>query len=106
MATKKLRVQVDRSKIASHGKKALGEMLLRLHVYRCTANVEECREYYEELSHVDGEYLTWRETVVKNKLPPLLNVQSNTFIEKGIVVLREYEPTIEGIIKSWYERGV
>ncbi|KAF3069082.1 putative dipeptidyl peptidase 3 [Daldinia childiae] len=104
--TKTLRVLVDRSKIASHGKKALGEMLLRLHIYRCTANVEECRRYYEELSYVDEECLRWRETVVENKPPPLLNVQANTFIEEGIVMLREYEPTIEGIIQSWYERGV
>ncbi|KAI1802972.1 dipeptidyl peptidase III [Daldinia bambusicola] len=105
-ATKKLRVWVDRSKIVSHGKKALGEMLLRLHVYRCTANVEGCRKYYEELSHVDEKCLKWRETVIKNKPPPLLNVQANTFIEEGMVVLREYEPTIKGIIQSWYERGV
>ncbi|KAI0849929.1 dipeptidyl peptidase III [Daldinia vernicosa] len=104
--TRQLRVLVDRSRIVSHGKKALGEMLLRLHIYRCTANVKECREYYEELSHVDGKYLKPRKTVIQNKPPPLLNVQANTFIEEGIVVLREYEPTIEGIIKSWYERGV
>ncbi|KAI1654072.1 dipeptidyl peptidase III [Daldinia decipiens] len=106
MAGKKLRVLVDRSMIVSHGKKALGEMLLRLHVYRCAADVEECREYYEELSHVDQESLRWRETVVGNKPPPLLNVQANTFIGEGMVMLREYEPTIEGIIQSWYERGV
>ncbi|OTB11462.1 hypothetical protein K445DRAFT_77692 [Daldinia sp. EC12] len=105
-ATTTLRVRVDRSKIVSHGKKALGEMLLRLHVYRCTANVQECKKYYEELSHVDEECLEWRKTVIENKPPPLLNVQANTSIEEGIVVLREYEPTIRGIIQSWYERGV
>ncbi|XXH00202.1 hypothetical protein Hte_006544 [Hypoxylon texense] len=103
---KKLRVNVDRSKILSHGKNALGEMLLRLHMYRCTADVQACREYYEDLSHVDEECLEWRQTVLDNKPPPLLNVQANTFIDGEMVTLREYEPTIEGIIKSWAERAV
>ncbi|KAI1776192.1 dipeptidyl peptidase III [Hypoxylon cercidicola] len=103
---KKLRVSVDRSKILSHGKKALGEMLLRLHMYRCTADVQVCREYYESLSHVDEECLEWRQTVIENKPPPLLNVQANTFIDGETITLKEYEPTIEGIIQSWVERAV
>ncbi|KAI1754488.1 peptidase family M49-domain-containing protein [Xylaria castorea] len=103
---RKLAVFVDRSKIASHGKKALGEMLLRLHMYRCTADVQACRQYYEDLSHVDDERLRWRETVLANKPPPLLNVQANTFVEGSSIVLKEYEPTYVGIIESWYERAV
>ncbi|KAI0885173.1 dipeptidyl peptidase III [Annulohypoxylon maeteangense] len=103
---KKLRVRVDRSKIRSHGKKALGEMLLRLHIYRCTADVQECKGYYEALSRVDEECLKWRQTVIENQPPPLLNVQANTFIDGEVVTLKEYEPTIRGIIQSWYERNV
>ncbi|KAI1079291.1 dipeptidyl peptidase III [Whalleya microplaca] len=103
---KRLTVRVDRSRILSHGKKALGDMLLRLHVYRCTADVQACREYYDDLSHVDEERLKWRETVIANKPPPLLNVQANTFLEGDSVSLKEYEPTVEGIIENWYERGV
>ncbi|RYC57265.1 hypothetical protein CHU98_g8945 [Xylaria longipes] len=99
-------VFVDRSKIVSHGKKALGEMLLRLHMYRCTADVQACRQYYEDLSHVDDEHLRWRKTVLANKPPPLLNVQANTFAEGNSIVLKEYEPTYVGIIESWYERAV
>ncbi|KAI0167004.1 dipeptidyl peptidase III [Hypoxylon sp. FL1284] len=103
---KKIIVNVDRSKIISHGKKALGEMLLRLHMYRCTADVQACREYYEDLSYVDAECLEWRQIVIDNKPPPLLNVQANTFIDGEAVTLREYEPTVEGIIQSWAERAV
>ncbi|KAI0479184.1 dipeptidyl peptidase III [Xylariaceae sp. FL0804] len=102
----KLTVRVDRTKILPHGKEALGQMLLRLHMYRCTADVAACREYYEGLSHVDEERLAWRQTVIANKPPPLLNVQANTFLTDGTVTLKEYEPTVEGIIESWYERAV
>ncbi|KAM4066812.1 peptidase family M49 domain-containing protein [Hirsutella rhossiliensis] len=104
--TQSLTVRVDRSKIATHGKPALGRMLLRLHMYRCTADVEGCRAYYEELSRVDGEYVEWREAVLANKPPPSLFVHGNTFLDGDTVALKEYEPTIKGVIKSWVEREV
>lgn len=83
-------------------------MLLRLHMYRCTADVAACRTYYEDLSRVEGEHLEWRETVLANKPPPMVFVQANTFLEEssGEVVLKEYDATVEGIIQSWAERRV
>lgn len=104
--SKTLRVKVDKSKIISHGKPALGRMLLRLHVYRCTADVKACREYYEDLSRVDGEYLRWRETVLANKPPAMINVQANTFLEDGQVILKQYPESMEGIVSSWADRNV
>ncbi|KAH7304979.1 peptidase family M49-domain-containing protein [Stachybotrys elegans] len=101
-----LRVKADRSKVVSHGKPALGNMLLRLHMYRCTADVKACRDYYGDLSRVDGEFLEWRETVLANKPPPMLNVQANTFEENGHIILKQYPATIEGVIQSWVERNV
>lgn len=101
-----LTVKVDRSKIISHGKPALGEMLLRLHMYRCTADVTACRAYYEDLSEVKGEYLEWREAVLASKPPPLVFTHANTFLEGDEVVLREYAPTVEGVIQSWADRNV
>ena len=105
-AKQSLTVRVDKSKIAEHGKVALGRMLLHLHMFRCTANAEACREYYEDLSRVDGDYLEWRETVRLHKPPPLVFVHANTFLDGELVTLKEYEPTLEGIIQSWAERKV
>lgn len=102
-----LTVHVDRSKILTHGKPALGNMLLHLHMYRCTADAAACRAYYEDLSRVEGEYLEWRETVLANKPPPLVFLHANTFLtDEGEVELKEYEPTVEGVIQSWAERRV
>jgi dipeptidyl-peptidase-3 len=99
-------VEVDRSKIRTHGKPALGRMLLRLHMYRCTADVQACRSYYEELSKVDGEYSTWRDIVLANQEPKWVFVQANTFLKGDQVSLREYDATEEGVIQSWAERMV
>lgn len=106
LSKRNLIVQVDRSKIRTHGKQALGRMLLRLHMYRCTADVHSCRSYYEELSKVDGEYLEWRDTVLANKEPKGVFVQANTFLDGDQVSIREYDATEEGVIQSWAERRV
>ena len=102
----RLLVRVDRSKMVTHGKPALESMLLRLHTYRCTADVTECRKYYEELSRVDGEYLEWRKIVLAKNQPKWVFVQANTFLHGDEVTLKEYEPTVEGVVQSWAEREV
>lgn len=102
----KLIARIDESKIFTHGKPALGKMLLRLHIYRCTAQVDECREYYEGLSLVDDKCLEWRKIVIALKSPRLLLVQPNTFYHNNKVTLKEYDATLEGIIKSWAERSI
>ena len=99
----KLTVRVDRQKIAS-GHAALGNMLLRLHMYRITADVEACRTYYEDLSTVDDDCLKWREIVPSIKSPKLIFCQPNTVLIEGKVKLKEYGATREGIIQSWAER--
>lgn len=89
---------MDQSKIVSHGKPALGRMLLRLHIYRCTADVQSCRKYYEELSGVHAEYLVWREIVLAKQEPKWVFVQANTFLHGDEVVLKEYAATAKGVI--------
>jgi dipeptidyl-peptidase-3 len=102
-STENLVVRVDRSKIVTHGKPALGRMLLRLHMYRCTADVQACRSYYEELSRVDSE---WRKIALAKKEPKWVFVQANTFLEGDKVTVKEYELTCPGVIQSWAERAV
>ena len=102
----RLTVHIDRSKVLTHGKPALGKLLLRLHIYRCTADVVPCREYFEDLTRVDGVFAEWRRMVLKDRRPRRLLVQANTFLDgDGKVVLKEYEPTVQGMIQSWAERG-
>ena len=105
-AEDQITVHVDRSRIISDGKPALGRMLLRLHMYRSTADVKSCRDYYEDLSRVDGPYLEWRRIVVAKKQPKWVFVQSNTFLVGGEVILKNYDATPQGVIQSWAERDL
>ena len=104
--TDRLIVSVDSSRIHIDGKAALGGMLLRLHMYRCTADVESCRRYYEDLSKVEGQYLEWRRIVLAKKQPKWVFVQANTFLEGEDVLLKEYDATPEGVVQSWADRNI
>ena len=107
VSTNNLIVHIDRSKILSHGKPAIGKLLLRLHIYRCTADIVACREYFEALTKVEGVFTEWRNIVIANKKPRQILVQANTFLgADGTVTLKEYDATVEGMIQSWAERKV
>jgi dipeptidyl-peptidase III len=101
-----LKVKVDRELLMTHGRRALEDMLLHLHMYRVTADIGACRPYFEALSNVEDEHLAWRATVAKQQVPRMIYVHANTFLEGGKVSLKEYEANQIGIIQSWTDRIV
>ena len=102
----KLTIRVDRNRIISHGKAALRQMLLKLHIFRCTADVQACRLYFDDLSRVDNNHLEWRRIVLANSPPKRVFSHANTFVVGEEVVVKEYPPTPEGVIQSWAERAI
>lgn len=102
----RLTVKIRRDQVLGKGKPSLARMLLPLHIYRCTADRDNCREFYEALSHVDEMALKWREVVVSRKDPPLIFCHANTYVDGGEVNLKEYEATAHGVIQSWAEREI
>ncbi|KAL8839413.1 MAG: hypothetical protein Q9170_001752 [Blastenia crenularia] len=102
-----LMIKVDREKILTVGRKAVEGYLQKLHVYKCTADYEAGKELYETMTHVDEWWATKvRPEVLRRKTPRKVFVQANTFEKDGAVELKEYEPTFNGMIQSWVERGV
>ena len=103
----KLTVFVDCAKIPTHGRPALAQLLLKLHIYRCTADVHGCRKFYVDLTKPDGIFLEWRRIMLAARPAKEVFVQANTFVtDDGEVVLKEYEPSVDGMIQSWAERMV
>lgn len=103
-----LTIKLDRSKILTSGRKAVGDMLRKIHIYKSTADVEAGTKYFTEMSNVGLEY--WgtkvRDVVLKNKQPRKVFVQANTYLdeETGKVSIKHYDATPEGLIQSWAER--
>jgi dipeptidyl-peptidase-3 len=104
-----LTIKLDRSKITTVGRKVVEDYLQKLHVYKSTADVEAGTKLYLEMTDVDVEF--WgkkvRDEVLRNKQPRKVFVQANTVLkDDGKVELVEYEPILEGMIKSYAERDV
>jgi dipeptidyl-peptidase-3 len=103
---KSITVRVERSKIMSLGKKAISDFLLKLHVWRSTADVEAAEDYFGSLTAPNDEWLDIRDVVLSYDGQAEAYAQPNTFLEDGKVLLKEYDATFEGVIHSWFERQV
>lgn len=99
-----LTLVVDRSKIETIGQESIGEFLNKLHVYKCSGNVVEGTEFYNEQTTIPPELLKFRDIILKKKLPRKQLVQANTFLENDTVVCKEYEESTTGMIESFAQR--
>ena len=102
-----LEIHLDRSKILSHGRPAVESYLQKLHVYKSTADVQAGKKLYQDVTDVNewwGEKV--RPVVLEMKAPRKVFVQANTVLEGEMVMLKEYEPTMEGMIQSFADRDV
>lgn len=105
-----LTISLDRSKILTTGRKAVEAYLQKLHIYKTTADLKAASSLFTEMTYVDEVF--WgsnvRQQVLRNKQPRKVFVQANTILDEssGKVQLKEYEPTLEGMIASFAERKV
>ncbi|KAK3378713.1 peptidase family M49-domain-containing protein [Lasiosphaeria ovina] len=99
-------VHIDRAKTLTHGRKALGELLLKLHIWRVTANVAAFREFLDSAAAVDDYWLGVRSVVQARKIGSRMFVQGNTFLcaDGQDALYCEYPESPEGLIKTWVER--
>lgn len=102
-----LTIKLDKNKILSHGRPAVEAYLQKVHIYKATADVQAGRTLYEEMTRVDEWWeAKVRKVVLEKKTPRKVFVQGNTFEDDGKVTLKEYEPTLEGMIQSFAERDI
>jgi len=99
-----LTIHMDRTQIRTTGRKAIGDFLQKLHVYKCTADFPAGSALYSDYTTVQGSFLEMRRIVVARKLPRKQLVQANTFEVGGEIVLKEYATDKDGMIASYIDR--
>jgi len=97
-------ISIDRDKILTVGRKAIGDFLLKLQVFKSTGDVENGTKFYSELSEVSEEFVKLREIILARKKPRRVFVQPHTYIENNQVKLLEFDASAEGVIKSFVTR--
>ncbi|NP_001086656.1 dipeptidyl-peptidase 3 L homeolog [Xenopus laevis] len=101
-------VTLDREKILSVGHPAIQRFLLRLQVYKSTAEVERAREMYDGYSAVTDadpyRFLTLRDIVILRKEERKSFVQINTRLTGDSVDILQYESSPSGLILSVLQR--
>ena len=104
-----LLLTMDRNKVETVGKPAIGDFLQKLQIYKSTGDIEAARKMYDYYSAVNDErpgfpWASWRNIVLDRKQPRKMMVQANTKIEDEKLRLVEYAPSHEGMMESWRDR--
>ncbi|KAI0207571.1 Dipeptidyl peptidase 3 [Lamellibrachia satsuma] len=99
-----LLVTLDRSKINSVGKTAIGDFLKKLQLYKSTADYKSGKALYDRYTNVCENMLSLRDIVLKRKQPRKMFVQCHTVIKDDDIDLVSFESSPEGLIQSFVTR--
>jgi dipeptidyl-peptidase-3 len=100
-----IRLSSDPQLIHSVGRKAIGDFLLKLQVYKSLGDIESAQRMYDAYSEVSDRlehpFLKYRDIVLQRKKPRRLFIESATELVDGKVVLKSFAATHEGLIESF-----
>ncbi|KRX04492.1 hypothetical protein PPERSA_06045 [Pseudocohnilembus persalinus] len=101
-----IKIKMDRDQCLTTGKEALKNFLLKLQVYKSTADFAKAQEMYGNYSKVSDKFLEIRQIVLDNKKPRRLELQGHLERDHltGKLNYKTFEETFEGVIESYIAR--
>ena len=93
---------LDKEQILTTGKKAMGDFLLKMNVFKATADFARASEMFQKYSQVNEFFLELRQIVLDNKKPVRVEIQG--FVEKNEgneLKYVKYADNFEGIVESF-----
>ena len=84
-----LLLKMDRTKLETVGRPAMGKFLQKLQIYRSIGDFESAKEMFDGYSQFDETWVKWRDIVIAKKKPRKAIIQANSFIE-GIYLFLPY----------------
>ncbi|EGR33365.1 hypothetical protein IMG5_055080 [Ichthyophthirius multifiliis] len=100
-----IKVHMDRTQIRTTGLESMKKFLLKLQVYKSTADFAEAKKMFDNYSQVNEKFLEIRKIIIDNKKPRRLEVQGNLLMDySGKLNYKIYEENFDGVIQSYIER--
>ncbi|XP_072940333.1 dipeptidyl peptidase 3 isoform X2 [Epargyreus clarus] len=102
---KNLLLNLQRDRLATDGKKIIGEFLVKLQTIKATGDAAAGERLFARYSDPSPAWARWRDIVLLHKQPKNIFVQPNTrCTEDGDVELTRYPASAEGMVRSWVAR--
>ncbi|KAJ2939650.1 hypothetical protein O0L34_g14369 [Tuta absoluta] len=99
-----LAMTLDKSRLATDGKRIIGDFLVKLQTIKATGDVAAGEALFNKYSALEEPWGRWRDIVLKHKQPRNIFVQPNTQHKGDSVELIRYPCSAEGMVRSWRER--
>ncbi|XP_068630188.1 dipeptidyl peptidase 3 isoform X2 [Battus philenor] len=99
-----LLLTLDRSRLATDGKRIIGEFLVKLQTLKATGDAAGAEALFARYSRLEEPWSRWRDIVMLHKQPRNIFVQPNTSLQDNEVKLKRYPASAEGMVASWVER--
>ncbi|CAC9444109.1 metallo-peptidase, Clan M-, Family M49 [Leishmania infantum JPCM5] len=97
-------ITLDRERIATDGRQAIGDLLVNLNVNKATADAKRGSAYFENMTVVSDQYVHYRDIIMARRKPRKQYVQPHTFISGDTVEVREFAGSVEGVVESFVTR--
>ncbi|XP_034824673.1 dipeptidyl peptidase 3 isoform X1 [Maniola hyperantus] len=101
---KNLLLTLDRTRLATDGKRIIGDFLVKLQSIKSTGDVAAGERLFATYSRLGEPWRRWRDIVMLHKQPRNIFVQPNTVHKGDGVELKRYPASAEGMVAAYVER--
>ena len=100
-----MKIQINKYAILIYGKQLLSKIMVKIHIWKCTGDVENASKFINNYSEFDDRFLKIKK-IISNKSRTLSLFLFHNLImdENGTVNYKEYKDSLEGIIESNIDR--
>lgn len=99
------KLKINKEAILIYGKELLSKLMIKIHIWKCTGDVENARKCIDKYSEVDEKFLKIKNIVENNNSTISLFLFHNLIMdEDGNVKYKEYKDNLTGIIQSNIDR--
>ena len=97
-------IKIDKEQILTTGFNAMKNFLLKLNVFKATADFTNASKMFGDYSTPDEFLLSLRPIILANKKPRRIEIQGNIDVSGHDLVYKTYPENFEGVIQSFKER--